>query len=110
MNLPVLCIRVTMLRLRTSTSTTRAISRLSSRQAVHIRPRLVTPARYANQRMLLRTRNTNIIVRANEFEFYTHLIGKGLILFVLFASTLNWLHYKTLREEIEKTQKDKDKK
>jgi hypothetical protein len=41
--------------------------------------------------------------RASIVE-YSETIGRGLILFVLFASTLNWLHYKRLREEEEDRQ------
>lgn len=46
-------------------------------------------------------------VRASFLE-HTELIGRGLMLFVFFASTLNWLHYKELREAMEKDREDKD--
>lgn len=46
------------------------------------------------------------IVRAGIVE-YSELIGKSLILFVFFTTTLNWIYYKNLREEIEKEKKNK---
>lgn len=32
---------------------------------------------------------------------YSEIIGKGLILFVFFTSSLNWLHYRNLRQQMD---------
>ena len=49
------------------------------------------------------------IVRAGIIE-YSEVIGKSLILFVFFTTSLNWIYYKNLREEMEKENNDKNKK
>jgi len=62
-------------------------------------------------RTLFRQRTTfkpyvkRTFVKASLLE-NIEIIGRGLMLFVFFASTLNWLHYKELRET--RDRKDKD--
>jgi hypothetical protein len=36
----------------------------------------------------------------------TYFIGKGIILFTMFYCTLNWAHYKRLREDVERREKE----
>lgn len=36
----------------------------------------------------------------------SYLVGKGIILFTMFYCSLNWLHYKRMREDQEKDDKD----
>lgn len=42
-------------------------------------------------------------------EYSSYIIGKGIIVFTMFYCSLNWLHYKNLREQNEKDNKNKDK-
>ncbi len=48
----------------------------------------------------------SIIVHTSIVE-YSEIVGRGLMLFVLFASSLNWVYYKHMREEIEKHNNNK---
>lgn len=53
--------------------------------------------------------SSTIIVRALPFDDGIRLTGKLLTLFVFFAASLNYLHYKNIREKVEKIkQEDKD--
>lgn len=60
-------------------------------------------------RRLVRLSQPKAIV-SPEFMETTRIVGKGLTLFVLFASTLNWWYFRRTREDVEDTQKkDRDR-
>jgi hypothetical protein len=42
----------------------------------------------------------------NTLSYESYLIGKGIIVFTMVYCTLNWLHYKRVREESEKDKDD----
>lgn len=59
------------------------------------------------------TRTDSIACRvsAADLEYGSYIVGKGIILFVMFYSSMNWWHYRAINKEIEKqTKKDGDKK
>jgi hypothetical protein len=56
-----------------------------------------------NTHFLKRNIQTHAI--PTDIETYSYYIGKGIILFTMFYCTLNWAHYKKLREEDEKNKK-----
>lgn len=47
-------------------------------------------------------------VKVTQIEVTSYYVGKSIILFTMFYCTLNWWHYKALRENVEK--KDDKKK
>lgn len=49
-------------------------------------------------------------IDSSQLIVFSEILGKSIILFVMFYSTLNWFHYRQLREEIEKETNKKDKK
>ena len=46
----------------------------------------------------------------NDAVAMSYFIGKGIILFTFFYTSLNYFHYKQLREDYEETNKDDEKK
>lgn len=46
---------------------------------------------------------------SNELVTMSYLIGKGIIAFTFFYTSLNYLHYKRLREEYDENNKGDDK-
>lgn len=60
---------------------------------------------YTNTNIIRTTNNrkrlTTITQSSMGIVEYSEIIGRGLILFVFFASSLNWLHYRHLRQQIE---------
>ena len=49
----------------------------------------------------LLSKKRTIQVSSFPYEFETYLIGKSILAFVFFYTSLNWFHYKRTREEIE---------
>lgn len=47
---------------------------------------------------------------ATQLIEFSEVLGKSIILFVIFYSTLNWYYYKRLREDIENNENKKNKK
>ncbi len=43
-----------------------------------------------------------------NIEYQSYLIGKGVILFTFFYCSLNWMHYRNLRRNIEKREEEND--
>jgi len=43
----------------------------------------------------------------DDLIFQSKIIGEGLTLFVLFTSTMNWWHYKQMREHYENSDEEK---
>jgi hypothetical protein len=50
-----------------------------------------------------------VTVRSTPFEYESYLLGKSIILFVLFYTTANWWFYKREREDMEKIYESKHK-
>jgi hypothetical protein len=80
-----------------------------------IRPNPISSHRYRNHRYQtykhksisrVVTTKANIAETAVDASYY---IGKGIILFTMFYTGLNYFHYKKLREDIEKSNKDDNK-
>ena len=44
----------------------------------------------------------NIIGNISVAETFTPIISKGMVLFTLFYTSMNWLYYKRIREDAEK--------
>ena len=49
--------------------------------------------------------DNNILNSLNDFSNDAHIVAKSIILYTLFYCTLNWMHYKRIREESEKKNK-----
>ena len=49
-----------------------------------------------------------VSIRAGVVE-QSEIIGRGMVLFVLFSSSLNWMYYRNIRRALEK-EKEKDQK
>ena len=47
---------------------------------------------------------------AETAEVTSYFVGKGIILFTMFYCSMNWWHYKRMREDIETEQKENKKK
>ena len=47
---------------------------------------------------------------AETAEVTSYFVGKGIILFTMFYCSMNWWHYKRMREEIEKENEKENKK
>lgn len=61
-----------------------------------------SPSRIAPK---IHVRKPVVITKAAAIEEVSYYVGKGIILFTMFYCTMNWYHYKTLREKHEKKDK-----
>ena len=52
-------------------------------------------------------RNVQTQAIPTDFETISYYVGKSVIMFTMFYCSLNWLHYRRLREEEEKSNKKK---
>jgi hypothetical protein len=72
------------------------------------KPRLIPNLQM--RKRITHVRHVNgLLESANTFANSMHYVAKGIILFTMFYSSMNWLYYKRMREEIEKQEKDKKK-
>jgi hypothetical protein len=56
------------------------------------------------------TTRVNLLNSVNDFATSMHYVAKGVIIFTMFYSTMNWYYYKKMREDIEEENKKNNKK
>lgn len=81
-------------------------------RAVASRPRVLQPVRNVRPRSVapicqrqVAVPRAGLIESANELANSAYFVSKGVILFTMFYCSMNWVHYKRMREEIEKKNK-----
>lgn len=66
------------------------------------RPRITFRRNKPFQKPIIKSpQNRSIQARSFPYEVETYLIGKSIIAFVFFYTSLNWFYYKQTREEME---------
>ena len=71
------------------------------------------PVKYLNRSPVnCRPRSYNPVVRRNatppiDITTTSYFIGKGIILFTMFYTSMNWMYYRGIRKEIERDEKDR---
>jgi hypothetical protein len=60
-----------------------------------------------NRKYTLRTMPMAMPIVSSDLMTQIEIFGRGVTLFVLFTASLNYLHYKNLREKVEEVQREK---
>jgi hypothetical protein len=69
--------------------------------------RLSSSQQYTAHRYVPPARKVVLAPRATNIETVTKIVGDSIIYFTLFYCTLNWYHYKSINDELDKKDKKK---